>query len=1010
MRHDERTIRNVDDEIYRIAPRTHGSGAGRIDAREEYARDLREKDYLRAQMNRLANGGQPMPMMDPAMMPPPMLPAPGPAPEAQVQVAENAAAQQGEALGQEYLDEMMTGIDTADSTEELIDAMRGDDRTLQERYDELANFVGERDASATPESVLTLVQPTIMMTEQGAMDSGIGELMQGISGEVDMETEMGVPTPMGQGIGELMMSQSVEEVIPEMNAGGPVQRFANGGTPDLSNILNQYQALTAPSTADEFGSMVDARMPIYQRLLGDTDQTKQDLQSKLYFDIAQAGLNLASGTDPRTGQSMAGKPLASQLASAAQPVVASAGAGARELRNIERGAAAGALQSAEAAEAARIGAARGIQSDMFRGAGALASQVEGLRFTGRENELNRRFQRTEGESDRQLQERLATERNSLTERLFDKDTTRRIEEILKRGGVEIDLINERGEVETGLIDDRMVAQLKRDGQLNEFELGQIEARKIAEGDLIGLRGLEQRASMRLDLQKRADLQDDEQLHQLEMQRERIAQGESEFTRQLDRLLANDEFAEELGRDQFTELVRQREALRGGERGIINAVANSVLGIDTGFGVGTTAFDIAREAQKFGFNIQEESLQLKQEEASFMQRFREANRKLSEELARAKVENESVDLGIRGYQAGTDRIEAIQSLQTDYSKLFGGSQEGIMRGVLSNTDALDRFGRGLSSPSEAQQIIQSIEVLSRPSRVFDPSTGMSTYSNPSLPSAVVEAARLYEQNVGPMFAQGGAVVKMAEGGDPQMTAFQKRMMEQPRSALEPTPPPEGFIVDETLSFEDATGPISGLKRVLNVGAETGREFGLPTSAPFIEVDQASEQLRAVSNMTQRFIRNSSTSGRPLAIEIQALAEEIAQPGAFKMDETTLVKLQTMRNQLQEVQSLATSVLEAPQAYNQKVIIGAREDLTSLTPLLDNYNKIIKSYEIGLGKLDKPDPSMFERGLGNAQGNVGQALLSRRMLPLPGMEDRSFEESSLRSAILASQGGPINRRRS
>lgn len=85
---------------------------------------------------------------------------------------------------------------------------------------------------------------------------------------------------------------------------------------------------------------------------------------------------------------------------------------------------------------------------------------------------------------------------------------------------------------------------------------------------------------------------------------------------------------------------------------------------------------------------------------------------------------------------------------------------------------------------------------------------------------------------------------------------------------------------------------------------------------MEVDEASEQLRAVSNMTQRFIRNSSTSGRPLAIEIQALAEEIAQPGAFKMDETTLVKLQTMRNQLQEVQSLATSVLEAPQAYNQK----------------------------------------------------------------------------------------------
>ena len=359
-------------------------------------------------------------------------------------MTEASAAQQGEALGQEYLDEMMTGIDTADSTEELIDAIRGDDRSLQDRYDELANFVGERDASATPESVLTLVQPTIMMTEQGAMDSGIGELMQGITGEVEMETEMGAPTPMGQGVGELMMTESVQEVIPEMNAGGPVQRLANGVHPTFlifKSISNTY----GPSTADEFDVMVESRLPIYQRLLGDTDQTKRDLQSKLYFDIAQAGLNLASGTDPRTGQSMAGKPLASQLAAAAQPVAASAGAGARELRNIERAAAAGALQSAESAEAARIGAARGIQADMFQSAAGLARQLEGQRFTELENERNRKFQRGEGESDRSLQERLARERNSLTERLFDKETTRRIEEILKQGGVEKDLINERGE-------------------------------------------------------------------------------------------------------------------------------------------------------------------------------------------------------------------------------------------------------------------------------------------------------------------------------------------------------------------------------------------------------------------------------------------------------------------------------------------------------------------------------------------------------------------------------------
>jgi hypothetical protein len=300
MRHDERTIRNVDDELYRIAPKTHDRGSERIDAREEYARDLREKDYLRAQMNRLANGGQPMPMMAPPPMPM------APPPEAQVQMTEDAAAQQGEMLGTEYVDQMMTGIDSADSTEELIDAIRGNDKTLQDRYDELANFVGERDASATPESVLTLVQPTIMMTEQGAMDSGIGELMQGITGEVEMETEMGAPTPMGQGVGELMMSESVEEVIPEMNQGGPVpvQHFQDAGevvSPRQQNLTDRMKGYEA----------------LYADALGFGPQDEKLAQLQIYTDIANRGLALAGGVNPNTGQPMTGNTLA-QISQAAQ--------------------------------------------------------------------------------------------------------------------------------------------------------------------------------------------------------------------------------------------------------------------------------------------------------------------------------------------------------------------------------------------------------------------------------------------------------------------------------------------------------------------------------------------------------------------------------------------------------------------------------------------------------------------------------------------------------------------
>ena len=71
---------------------------------------------------------------------------------------------------------------------------------LEERYLELSEYVGEDDAEKTPESVLAMVQPVIMMTEEGNVDSGIGQLMQKLAGEIDMVTEAGEPTQMGQGL------------------------------------------------------------------------------------------------------------------------------------------------------------------------------------------------------------------------------------------------------------------------------------------------------------------------------------------------------------------------------------------------------------------------------------------------------------------------------------------------------------------------------------------------------------------------------------------------------------------------------------------------------------------------------------------------------------------------------------------------------------------------------------------------------------------------------------------
>ena len=56
MAHDKRVLRNLDDEVYRIADKERMGGAEGRDARAERGRINREKDYEKRQLNK-AEGG-----------------------------------------------------------------------------------------------------------------------------------------------------------------------------------------------------------------------------------------------------------------------------------------------------------------------------------------------------------------------------------------------------------------------------------------------------------------------------------------------------------------------------------------------------------------------------------------------------------------------------------------------------------------------------------------------------------------------------------------------------------------------------------------------------------------------------------------------------------------------------------------------------------------------------------------------------------------------------------------
>jgi hypothetical protein len=324
--------------------------------------------YVRPQ--RMNLGGQPM--MTPAgppMAPPPM--------EAEQALA--GAEMQGQEMGMMAAEGVMQQIDGAQDYQSLIDGIRGNQQPLEARYAELGSIVGQQDAMQTPESVLALTQPAIMMTEEGAVNSGIGELMQGIAGDTSMEGQM------GEGVGGLMMAQAPEPAMeaPMMEAGntppvnfrqgGPVevQRLQAGGTPSAIDIagrdLSKYQ--------DFLSGGYDA-----QARAAELEEQRKMSQAQMLFDIAQAGLQFAGTTEggsiaERLANAAAQTQLPQRIGERSAQMLAAKQAQTAEKRQLDMAARQAALQGGQAevdyaqqlalANANRA-ATKGVYEELFR--------------------------------------------------------------------------------------------------------------------------------------------------------------------------------------------------------------------------------------------------------------------------------------------------------------------------------------------------------------------------------------------------------------------------------------------------------------------------------------------------------------------------------------------------------------------------------------------------------------------------------------------------------------------
>lgn len=290
-----------------------------------------------------------IPMQDGGMAPMPMAAAPGPQMmppglppidpnSVDINQAAQAAMQQGmdPAVMEGMLTQYSAGLEDLENAEDyetVMNGIRGDDQPIESRYQELASVVGPEDAQQTPESVLALVQPVMMMA---AVDQGIG----GLAAE-----EMNAPVE----------GAVAEGIMSTVNMGGPDQ--AQGGPAPVNFNQGgavQYMQPGGVALPDpRMQTLYDQQLAIFNQI-DDPAQKEAAFQEQrdmtkagILFDIAQGALGFAGG---------AGRPGATpaeQLATAFQPVLGNIGARAGELNKFKQAQAAedrslrlGALQSA----------------------------------------------------------------------------------------------------------------------------------------------------------------------------------------------------------------------------------------------------------------------------------------------------------------------------------------------------------------------------------------------------------------------------------------------------------------------------------------------------------------------------------------------------------------------------------------------------------------------------------------------------------------------------------------
>jgi hypothetical protein len=842
-------------------------------------------------------GGPAQPMPQDVMPAQPMPQAAAPAPQMGPEDALMQVEGEMENVGREYLNQMMGGIDNADDVMSMINALRGNEAPLESRYAELAQYVGEADAQKTPESVLAMVQPTIMMTEEGAIDSGIGQLMQEIAGS-DMEDTSGNPTQMAQGVGQLMAMGAGNTPPANFSQGGPVH-LQQGGDPSLEQM---YQD----------------RLKMRQDILGGQDRAgevarAQSLgKSKFYFDLANAAL--AAGAP--TAQPMS---FAERLMMGAQQadIFGNLSKSAEQVEAVKRAQSAedkqmalSALTSAEGAFETAQQRALELQKQQNQFAQELTIQTNKFKHDISLQDDAQSHAATMQSNSEELQKALV--------KLQGNETQAAIQ---LRGKLQKELAKTNADIQIN-------NQLRAMKQANVYDIAKMD------------KGLEQSqalASYNATLDRIAT----------DSQRAFTATQNALNRALQEKLQLDSQDFEGTLRENLLQMQLDDNEINRQVAKVQNDIANAFR-----------ADDALRADQALA--VDQLRLQYDQDYRANQQvidEYKAETARIKEERLSEEGKSVTVPAGASVYKDGVLQFTAPKDASAS-TKVLGpgeilvdGNGKELARGPAKPADTgkteperlrfaitdqatLDALAGGTLEGEKLNRFYGDLQAYIRPQ--IDPKTGAtSQFPIPPGTQKVLQDLQAAGQDV--------PINPTLYGGQIQTNDLLELSSQ---------------IMDPTVDLRQGTGLLSGLARGINwAGSQIAGETGLGKGVLFKDTAEGSAALNSLAQFTERFY----IEGRTLAREFENLQAELVRPSAIRTDSQALEKLSSQRNLLDAYDRRLEAIVTNPRSYTEAQVAKANDMKLYLSQLLGAYDTAISIYEGGpqTSLEGKPDPASFRR---------------------------------------------------